>query len=521
MRRLLAALVCLACWVVPAQGGTPAAAVRAAAADVARQPAELRQYLRYLSLYAIPEGERAQFLKVLAFHVNSLSREPDIALPVRITPDLVRVSLLDYQWDRAVWEKLADSDPYFHVKLAEVKVPAPAAPVEQPPRLPPGVQRRRASYDGGKTWIDQLSFDGGRTWVAEKERTWGEQRQQPAPAPARGKETVAHAPWLPPGEIAALALAVNSDAPILRADWFVFWTAIAKGRKGAGYYDFLGFKNRKDVEKLAGLDVEAAKRLRKEMAAILDESGVALNNRQVFWYKTLAGSYWVTLDSEESVDRKNAVRLLDGDYKHDAEEIYFSLPNELWGLAASNANGDLQETVPDNIAGDKQTTSNDTRIHVGMSCIRCHAEGIRNIDDWARATYTGDIQLTSPDPIKLKRLKQLYLSDLPRQVKRDQEIYGEALRKVNGLKSDENSRAYALAWSAYLDRRVYLADTARELGMPEAAWRKALEAYGRAGNADPILVSLLAKVPRGVRREHWEEQFAQAQQIAKTFIPLK
>ena len=56
--------------------------VRAAAADLARIDAKLQPHIRYLSTQAIADADHEEFVKVLAFHCNSLSREAYCVAPV-------------------------------------------------------------------------------------------------------------------------------------------------------------------------------------------------------------------------------------------------------------------------------------------------------------------------------------------------------------------------------------------------------------------------------------------------------
>jgi len=497
------------------RAGSPAEAVVLAAADATRTPNVKTLGYRYLWLGGIPEPRRKDFLKVLAFHVNSLSREAYIANPSLVAPDLVRISLLDYEMDGKVWEKFKDVDPYFHALIQEDKVEVVTEVVEVD--VPYGYWKLNTS---GEIVTDEAWIKANKTKVFwETTKTVKEKktvkREKKVP-----RTFVSAAPWLPPKEMAALVEACATEVPILRADWFVYWTAIQKGRQGVGYYDMLGLKKREDAEKLAALDVAAAKRVRKEIAALVAESGVAINNRQIVRYQSLTGGYWFTLDANESTGKSTALSLLDGDFKHDAEEIYAVLPNSLFFLVASNANGELQETVPDSIAFDHASTSNDRRIHPGLSCVRCHSEGLRAIDDWARETFQGPenpgspVKLSSIDPRKLKRLQQLYLTPLKRQLEKDREVYAEALLAVNGLTPAENSRLYAQAWRDYAELSLTLADAARELCTTRLRLEAALKGYGaveRSGPADPVVLSLL--VGRRVRREHFDERHALFQQI--------
>lgn len=517
MRSTPLSLAIIALAIGPVLAG-PAEQTSAAWVDCQRQPAEIRQHIRYL---AVPEwydaAQRKAFLDSLAFHCNSLSREVDFAIPVMLAGNVARVNLIDYGWDRSTWEKLAAQDPYFHARIDGGGLVIPRVKeVEIPlvPAIPADAIKERVSFDRGQTWVDRYSTDGGRTWKLANEFKAAEKKEE--------KAVVAHAPWLPAQDITALALATNSDAPIVRADWFIWQTGIQKKRNGAGYYNFLGIKNRADLQKLSALDIEAAKRIRKEIAAIIQESGVALNNRQIIRLQALAGPFWFTLDVDEESGKKNALLNLDGDFVHVAEEIYFPLPNGLFGTAASDAAGALQETVPPDIASDDRSHSNDKAIHPGLSCFRCHEEGLRPIDDWARRTFADrpppNVKLVSPDYAKLKRLRQLYLSDLPTQLKRDQEDYALAVKKVNGLTTKANAQAYAAVWRTY-EQSLTLEQQAQELGADAKVWRTALERYDATIKpSNHVLTSTLLQGGK-IKRGHWVEHYALSQTILKGVKP--
>jgi hypothetical protein len=466
---LLASLVCSSALAGPNE------ALAAAVKDARTLPATAAPYARYLTTYALRDGEKREFVKALAFHLNSLSREADLAAIVQVDPELYRVDVRDYGWDAKVYERLADADPHFHVRLkSEVEV----------------LEEFGNWYVEGRTVAKGTP---GAVWRTTETR------------PAGRKVVTAAAPWLDAAAITELVNRTQSQAPLLRADWFFFQTAISEGHE-PGYLDFLGVKNRKDFEQLVGLDAELSKRLQKEIRAIVDRSGVALNNRQIVRFQTITGGYWVTLDSEKSTDRNNAVRLLDGDYQHDAEEIYGVLPNGLLAVGAFNAAGVVQKTVPDKIASDGSASGNDRRIHTAKSCFCCHAEGIRPIDDYARRLYRAPVKLQAVDYDQFRRLQRLYLTDLAGRVRKDQADYAEVLARVNGLAPAENAKAYLRAWDAYVERDLATADIARELGVTAEALSGGLKKYAAtAGQLDPVLAGLLQDLPLEIRREHFDE----------------
>jgi hypothetical protein len=472
------ALLFLAVFAGSASAAGPGDAVAQALADCKALPTDRQQQARYLSLYAIPEKDRPKWEKVLVFHVNSLSREPELAVPVKVAPDLLRVYLDDYQWDRKVWERLLDApDPYYHALVEQTVV----------------VQQEYGYFAG----------PGKSSWVTTRV------------VPEKQKKRVqASAPWLPALEIAALIALTQSQIPLVRADWFLFQTAIQKDRK-AGYYDFLKLGNKeKDFQELVGADARLAQKLRKEIAGIVARSSVTLNNRSLIVERSVTGFYAFTFDFASNVDVKNPVRLLDRDARPDASEQYGTLPNGLLATWLQNGQGIRQDTAPDNIASDGKATGSDRRVHVGLSCWRCHGEALQPVNDWARRIYQPPLRLDSPIEDAKRKLRALYLSDLAGAIDDANRDFAKVLLRVNGWKPRENARAYADAWDWYAERDRTVDDAASELGVAAEAFKDKLRARARmAGSLDPILGALLQGLP--VRVEHWEEIFAVAMDIAR------
>jgi hypothetical protein len=453
----------------------PNQAVAAALADVQKLPLGQAQRTRYLAMWGVPEANRDKdFEKVLAFWCNSLSRESELIAPRKINSDLYAVVLDDYGWDPKVWDKLSEADPYFHVTT---------------------------ETEGYDSWgyADPVT----KKWVETEKRKNGKKTRTPALAPWIGTEA------------SILALKTSSQAPVLRADWFIVYTGQQQDR-AAGYYDFLGLGNKEaDFQALIGADLAAAKRVHKEQAASVGRSSVTLNNRGIERFQSITGAYWRTNDFKASTDRKNTLRLLDGDTeppKGDASEQYGTLPNGLFAFWLQNAEGVRQNAAPDFIASDGRAPGTDRRVHIGVSCIRCHSPGIQPINDWGRNLYVGDVRLGSPDYDRLKRLRQLYLSDLNRSITRDQKDYADALKTLNSLTPAANATAFARVHREYEQADLSAAQFAAELGVPEEKFKMAMTDYAKTKPLDPLLLGL---VVRGLplRREHAEELYSVAHLI--------
>lgn len=437
---------------------SPNSAVAAALADARTLPAPARELTRYLDLSAEYEQHRKQLGQASHFWANSLSSE-DMAKLRRVGDDMLAVYLPDFGWTPELWEKLLDVEPYWNVRL----------------RIQAQQQRR--------FWNRQK-----RAWYVQTE--------------VKEVTVSAVAPWVESKPMAELILLTNSAVPLVRADWWAAQVATQDGAK-VGYYDFLQVgKKLADFEQLVGLDRKLADKRRKETQAIVEESEVAVHNRHLVRLEVLGGVYWETLDANANTDKRNALRLLNGDFTFDAREIYGSLPNGLFAFYLANAKGERQDTAPPDIANDKQSPTSDKRVRIGLSCVRCHVEGIRNVKDWARETYSDDLRLDATDYGKYLRLKRIYLTDLVDKIKLDQAVYAGALKACNGLTPLENAVAVGEVYYRFSDRRLTLADVAFEIGVPAERIVAAIRAKALG---DGVLATFAKQKPGVINRQHFEE----------------
>jgi hypothetical protein len=446
----------------------PLESEHAAALADARKLGPAAVGVRYLTVYNVAELRRPELRQVLDFWVNSLSRESEIVRAVAVTPTLLRINIFDYGWNPKTFDALANEDPYFHVQLkvgvgAFAKAYFPAEP-------------------GSKAgWYD-ATFKEAKTISAI-------------------------APWLPAAEAAELVALTQTAAPILRADWFLSRVAVQAGRKGTGYYDWFELKKRDDFEKLVGLNVKESQRVKREVAGIVARSGVSNFPRQIFRFQSVTGGAWVTRDVlDDNADARNALRQLDGDFKWQAEEHYGVLPNGLFAFYLSDAAGVQQDTAPDKIGSDKTAPGNDGRIHAGVSCVRCHVDGLRAVRDWSRQVFTGPLKLSSPDHDKARRLRQLYLGELNERYTDDVSSYAKTLKRTNGLTTEANAKAVGRVWESYVERDFLPRDAAAEFGIDEKEYLEKLRSAFKANPlADAVLASHIAQPPVAIRADDWEQ----------------
>lgn len=501
---------------------THAALATAALEDAAAlDPGEAAE-TRYLDARNVSPDHVEETLAVLKYHLNQLSREVKFTGPRRVRDWLYAVRMSDYDWDAKAWEGLAGVNVYHNINVV-VKTPIPEKTTvdekyTEEEKVPVKKTRIVQRPNGAGGYINvQEEYTDYEVKKVEKVR----QVEKTVADKVKEQDDVLPAPWLPGKEMGGLIKLTGSKVPIVRADYFINQTAVQQDRDGHGYYDFLKLKAREDAEKLAVLDRKAAAKIYRELGAIAVTSGVTLNNRQLFRIQALTGPWWESRDTKDNKGTRNAANNLLDKYTHDAEEIVFTLPNGLPAFHLNDNKGAQAKTAPDFIAGTTRTTNNDTRIHVGYSCIVCHNEGgLRSIRDYSRKLYdpaTGiSLATLALDEKESKRLESVYLGPLKKNFDADSAAYGEATQDVCGLTPAKLSKAFESVWTRYLDEPVTVAKAAAETGHTVEDFKKKLTEYATPKPVpgvrskkvvNPVIVAYLAADPLPVRREHFEEHF--------------
>lgn len=451
-------------------GQTPAEVVGIVHADLAKLAPESRQRVRYLDLGTIPEKDRPKAVQVLRGHCNGLSRNADLVAPARVHPAVLRVTLDDYRWDPSVWDRFSESDPYYTVRAVT--------------DWPGGVYSDGVSYPAG-------SFRVNKAY----------------PAPWAGKEA------------AEVWTMTGSRAPVLRADWWFNQTA-AQADRVIGYYDMLGVKDEAGFQLLIGADRKKAEAFRAELRDAVNQSGVTLHPRAIVRHDAGAGGYWRSLDFIVAKGEKNPLRVLGRDLEkvYDATEQFGLLPNNLWATGLFDRQGKRQDFAPPEIASDGQSKSNDKRVHVNASCIRCHVEGgLRPIPAWVRGEINaGPFALRTPDYAAAVLLRQQYARDLMGFMKRDRDTYEAAIKEATGLDSKGYAAAYGTFWESYEDGRIDLERAAASLGVDAKGLQEKLLEAAKANALDPVL-SVLARKGGSVDVRQWEEVYPAAQSLMGWF----
>lgn len=471
---------------------TPAEAAALAAADVRTLPAEVQPTVRYLWLANTPAEETGTLTILLQGHANQLSREPDL-VPLAVVPNsggqVLRLSLLDYGWDAKTWDDMQQTDYVFYATVKRVVI-----------------------WPGG-FWPEYgAHFEAGRYATKAAERTT--------------------APWLARTEAAQKAVgslveATQAKAPIVHAlHWFQTTAAAADGRKPS-YYDMLGVKDEKTFQALIGVDLGRDKKFSREVLESVAISGVTQEPRGLERTDKIGGAYWRSYDvgRGKATEKSNPLRIFGTDkdgkpvLQYDASEQFGHLPNGLWATGLFDAKGESQAAAPDNIASDSRSVSNDRRIHVNVSCVRCHDDGgMKPIDGWVRSVFTPPpLVLQAADPKAAQRLRQQYHRALEPLLAGDRQRYAASLMAITGLEPKDYAKAYGELWTATIETPFDLVRAARDLGCTAERLKASLAWQQRSkGTIDTVLSSLLkpgAKIPY----TQWVESYPLAQQYLQEY----
>jgi hypothetical protein len=519
---------------VPLRANGLAEAVATVFRDSQRLTAKDRCFARYL--YWPDEGEKRERINYLLtlIQCNLRSTTGSFGKPVRVVPGIYRIDMRDYDWHKKaeVWERFAGLDPFFHMKLKLLENRS-----EGHITYWPGGPQGGKDYKAGPFKLNLKEGD-----ILDGPALWCDPLVQlPGGGPVISMYDTLRKDHL-------------TEAPILFGPWWFVQTtrqlSIRNKDEGTGPYDFLGIKSREDMFSLAGLNEKKARERFAAWAAVIEggTSGISQQNRQIVLMRGATGFIWGTLDvfaeKDGGVVKRN---LRPGEFKHDAEEWVYHLPNGMLGEALFNNKGVTQASAPPEIGGDKSplNVGNDPRVHVGL-CTRCHGvdkDGIKPITDWARDTFRltkgkGHLLQDQEKGTKIE-LESLYLRDIARLETADRAEYSFAVANLTvsndippgltpaqmaerhyypkGMTFAQMTKLYVEeGWNRYVEERVTLERAALELGVTSKRLQESLFKYNAdRGGGDLVLTAFVADPPRKISRLEWENSYGFTQVITR------
>ena len=180
-------------------------------------------------------------------------------------------------------------------------------------------------------------------------------------------------------------------------------------------------------------------------------SGVSRHNRLVERHRTPFGAYWRSYDFKTSAGRGNLLLFPlgprfrgnafdDQAFEQAGGEVIFNLPNGLQGYMLADAKDNrLDAPAPVGIVSDKSETSGTPEIVNGLSCLACHASGMKPFRDEIRghpAVFAGakrKVEQLHPSPDEMDKL---LARDEDRFLRGLEEAMGDFLRSGELAKAD-------------------------------------------------------------------------------------
>ena len=228
-------------------------------------------------------------------------------------------------------------------------------------------------------------------------------------------------------QLGRLQTQMKTNVPSVHVDWF-----IATASTPPLYHDLLSLPlTDRDLE--TRLEVDVAGNLRnapgvRVWRAGFNNSGVSTNNRVEERHTSRYGAYWKSYDFAGSVGTRN-IFTHPLNFTHDGGEAIFNLPNGLQGYYLVNASGFRLDEAPINIVSNP--AASDPTVRNGLSCIGCHTEGMKTLEDQVRSV----IESNPNPPYNKAQALRLYVekSDMDARVGVDMERYREALVETGGV----------------------------------------------------------------------------------------
>ena len=227
-------------------------------------------------------------------------------------------------------------------------------------------------------------------------------------------------------QLGRLQTQMKTDVPSVHVDWF-----IATASTPPLYHELLSLPLT-DGELEQQLDVDVAGNLTtapgvRVWRAGFNNSGVSTNNRVVERHTSRYGAYWKSYDFAGSVGTQN-IFTHPTSFTHDGGEVIFNLPNGLQAYYLANASGLRLDEAPINIVSNP--AASDPTVRNGLSCIGCHTEGMKTLEDQVRSVIESN---TNPPYNKAQALR-LYVekTDMDALVGKDMEKYRVALEATGG-----------------------------------------------------------------------------------------
>ena len=219
----------------------------------------------------------------------------------------------------------------------------------------------------------------------------------------------------------------HAEVPFVHIDWFLATAALPPL-----YHDILQLpETERQLERELGIDVDRNLQRdpgRRVWRAGTNDSGVSNHNRVIERHSSRYGAYWKSHDFAGSAGTQNIFTSPLG-FQRDGGEVIFNLPNGLQAYYIADKAGNRIDVAPTEIVSNP--AASDPAVHNGLSCIGCHTEGMKTLDDQVRSVIenTNNPLYDKDHALRLyvtqETLNTLFVEDTAR--------YKTALEKTGGI----------------------------------------------------------------------------------------
>lgn len=281
------------------------------------------------------------------------------------------------------------------------------------------------------------------------------------------------------------ALRLLAGNAVLRMDWFINHVSdstkqLDTDRSPTLYNNFLFASvktptNIDEYRKYFSIDIDKSRQLGNEFATLVTKSKiVAKHNRLLFGYRTELG-YWY--DTYDVKNQEGSRDFLEAFFKNepiatppkifDAGEAFGSNMLGLQVYALYDGQGKLINFGDPTVVRHIGDVVGDVRVRIAHSCFDCHAGGPLPSENTLKEFITAGGNQYFKNKIELNRTNRVLLSSrFEDSIKQNQDYFVNALKKCNGLTPDENGKIYLDLVRSY-NEPVTVSRAALECGVTE------------------------------------------------------
>lgn len=274
----------------------------------------------------------------------------------------------------------------------------------------------------------------------------------------------------------------ETKTPIIRADVFAFVAPRPKL-----YLDLLDMPDTfGELQKFLGIDIEEEIKKNRVVRAGFQNSGVSQNNRLIERFSTKFGAFWNSYDfagnkGKQSLFLHPLGPFSESAFEHDGGEMFFALPNGFQAYYLATADGKMLISGPTEIVRDPRRR--DLKVTNGISCMSCHALGIRDenqdeIRDYVLSSATFDSETR-------KKVEAIYppQEEMKKIMARDKKRFMDAMTSA-GLDPNlmlDGQHEMISALSDQFERNLTLEMAAAEFGMSVEQFNNTVQRAGKEG----------------------------------------